>query len=714
MQNDALIQRLKGELQEAAEAGIAECRAAEDLRKRNDDLQSELVECKLSPPLSTLSTSSEWRWPTRSSGVKARGSITSSEGGVAGPLRKQHLAAQFDADMDEYIRENEELKEKVTTLEKANRELEKVTAEINENQPRSPQSPAGSAKVGLQVQHVARNIARDRAEEELKREVEIEKCEVAALQQSLEKFKREAAFELQKARAEVEEERAAKERDIRKTEQAREKEVQWLHNELDAAKLRYIARGVPRQSPGPSEVPAFGKPEKMASILIEEPASLADELGHFVWPAEEDSNLEAEISELREELQMMEQFHAAETESSHRAKEELAKTEVALRTEIQEVQGLRRALEAQRGAEVKTEKIKPSEEAETAEKPAKAEKAETAEKPAKAEKAETAEKPAKAEKAETAEKPAKAEKAETAEKPAKAEKAETAEKPAKAEKAETAEKPAKTEKAETAEKPAKAEKAETAEKPAKAEKAETAEKPAKTEKVEPREKTKDAKNATAQDASDKKGLKATKDVSKDAKGMESKNDAIKKEALEMAKQELQGALKEKQEEITSLKRAADHRAAEQAQELAAYANSAKLRERHLVERMEHFESLAQTSHQEAKVQSRAEAKVQSQESPLQLQPLKTEVAELKLWKEEELAKQRSEARRLGSERAEAEKLKAQAAALFDEADQERQELQRMRALSLQEPSSPSKAKPADSEMLRTLAALRYIDAHLYP
>ncbi|CAJ1379818.1 unnamed protein product [Effrenium voratum] len=618
MQNDALIQRLKGELQEAAEAGIAECRAAEDLRKRNDDLQSELVECKLSPPLSTLSTSSEWRWPTRSSGVKARGSITSSEGGVAGPLRKQHLAAQFDADMDEYIRENEELKEKVTTLEKANRELEKVTAEINENQPRSPQSPAGSAKVGLQVQHVARNIARDRAEEELKREVEIEKCEVAALQQSLEKFKREAAFELQKARAEVEEERAAKERDIRKTEQAREKEVQWLHNELDAAKLRYIARGVPRQSPGPSEVPAFGKPEKMASILIEEPASLADELGHFVWPAEEDSNLEAEISELREELQMMEQFHAAETESSHRAKEELAKTEVALRTEIQEVQGLRRALEAQRGAEVKTEKIKPSEEAETAEKPAKAEKAETAEKPAK------------------------------------------------------------------------------------------------TEKVEPREKTKDAKNATAQDASDKKGLKATKDVSKDAKGMESKNDAIKKEALEMAKQELQGALKEKQEEITSLKRAADHRAAEQAQELAAYANSAKLRERHLVERMEHFESLAQTSHQEAKVQSRAEAKVQSQESPLQLQPLKTEVAELKLWKEEELAKQRSEARRLGSERAEAEKLKAQAAALFDEADQERQELQRMRALSLQEPSSPSKAKPADSEMLRTLAALRYIDAHLYP
>ncbi|CAJ1379819.1 unnamed protein product [Effrenium voratum] len=678
MQNDALIQRLKGELQEAAEAGIAECRAAEDLRKRNDDLQSELVECKLSPPLSTLSTSSEWRWPTRSSGVKARGSITSSEGGVAGPLRKQHLAAQFDADMDEYIRENEELKEKVTTLEKANRELEKVTAEINENQPRSPQSPAGSAKVGLQVQHVARNIARDRAEEELKREVEIEKCEVAALQQSLEKFKREAAFELQKARAEVEEERAAKERDIRKTEQAREKEVQWLHNELDAAKLRYIARGVPRQSPGPSEVPAFGKPEKMASILIEEPASLADELGHFVWPAEEDSNLEAEISELREELQMMEQFHAAETESSHRAKEELAKTEVALRTEIQEVQGLRRALEAQRGAEVKTEKIKPSEEAETAEKPAKAEKAETAEKPAKAEKAETAEKPAKAEKAETAEKPAKAEKAETAEKPAKAEKAETAEKPAKAEKAETAEKPAKT------------------------------------EKVEPREKTKDAKNATAQDASDKKGLKATKDVSKDAKGMESKNDAIKKEALEMAKQELQGALKEKQEEITSLKRAADHRAAEQAQELAAYANSAKLRERHLVERMEHFESLAQTSHQEAKVQSRAEAKVQSQESPLQLQPLKTEVAELKLWKEEELAKQRSEARRLGSERAEAEKLKAQAAALFDEADQERQELQRMRALSLQEPSSPSKAKPADSEMLRTLAALRYIDAHLYP
>ena len=59
--------------------------------------------------------------------------------------------------------------------------------------------------------------------------------------------------------------------------------------------------------------------------------------------------------------------------------------------------------------------------------------------------------------------------------------------------------------------------------------------------VEPREKTKDAKNATAQDASDKKGLKATKDVSKDAKGMESKNDAIKKEALEMAKQELQGA-----------------------------------------------------------------------------------------------------------------------------------------------------------------------------
>ena len=52
---------LKAELQESAQLGFAECRAAEELKQKNADLERELLEFKFSP----LSTgSSEWRWPS--------------------------------------------------------------------------------------------------------------------------------------------------------------------------------------------------------------------------------------------------------------------------------------------------------------------------------------------------------------------------------------------------------------------------------------------------------------------------------------------------------------------------------------------------------------------------------------------------------------------------------------------------------------------------
>eukprot|EP00913_Durusdinium_trenchii_P014163 g13291.t1 len=133
------ITELKAELQESAQLGFAECRAAEVLKRKNDELERELLEFKFSP----LSTgSSEWRWPDQQ---RPRSSAASSDAGIGGPIRKQALAAQFDADVDYFLRENEQLRDKVIAAEKAKRELEtKVqTLEMQENPPK-PQSPQPS------------------------------------------------------------------------------------------------------------------------------------------------------------------------------------------------------------------------------------------------------------------------------------------------------------------------------------------------------------------------------------------------------------------------------------------------------------------------------------------------------------------------------------------------------------------------------------------
>ncbi|CAL1160315.1 unnamed protein product, partial [Cladocopium goreaui] len=184
----------KAELVESAQLGFEECRAADELKRKNAELEREILEFKFSP-LST-SGSSEWRWP-QGNETKHRSSATSSDAGITSS-RKQALAAQFDADVDDFLRENEQLKDKVASTEKANRELEeKLTTEMLEIASlKSGLSPsAGQLKVGMQVKQLARDINQDRVKEELVREVEAEKLEVASLQQALQKAKHEAAVE---------------------------------------------------------------------------------------------------------------------------------------------------------------------------------------------------------------------------------------------------------------------------------------------------------------------------------------------------------------------------------------------------------------------------------------------------------------------------------------------------------------------------------------
>eukprot|EP00434_Breviolum_minutum_P043531 symbB.v1.2.038809.t1/scaffold6183.1/size20250/2 len=129
--SEKIISELKAELVESAQLGFQECRAADELKRKNAELEREILEFKFSP-LSTGST--EWRWPDGRDGrqTKHRGSTTSSDVGITN-LRKQALAAQFDADVDDFLRENEELKDKVTSAERANRELEeKLSTEMLE------------------------------------------------------------------------------------------------------------------------------------------------------------------------------------------------------------------------------------------------------------------------------------------------------------------------------------------------------------------------------------------------------------------------------------------------------------------------------------------------------------------------------------------------------------------------------------------------------
>eukprot|EP00435_Cladocopium_sp_Y103_P056106 s1207_g18.t2 len=201
MSEKKIIAELKAELVESAQLGFEECRAADELKRKNAELEREILEFKFSP----LSTggSSEWRWPQGE--TKHRSSATSSDAGITSS-RKQALAAQFDADVDDFLRENEQLKDKVASAEKNNRELEeKLTTEMLEIASlKSGLSPsAGQLKVGMQVKQLARDINQDRVKEELVREVEAEKLEVASLQQALEKAKHEAALEQKKLTREL-------------------------------------------------------------------------------------------------------------------------------------------------------------------------------------------------------------------------------------------------------------------------------------------------------------------------------------------------------------------------------------------------------------------------------------------------------------------------------------------------------------------------------
>lgn len=346
--SEKIISELKAELVESAQLGFQECRAADELKRKNAELEREILEFKFSP-LSTGST--EWRWPDGRDGrnqTKHRGSTTSSDVGITN-LRKQALAAQFDADVDDFLRENEELKDKVTSAERANRELEeKLSTEMLEiatlKSGLSGLSPSASQlKASMQVKQLARDINQDRVKEELVREVEAEKLEVAGLRQALQKAKHEATIEQKQLIRELKEETAAKESDIRKAEQAREKEIRRLHRELEAAKYNRLPS---QPSPGPSELPAFGKPERLNSIFLQDDTdpdiqqeSLAHQLqAHFAWPAEGQDH---EVERLQEELRLMQKFYG---ESSGTSTQVLEETQSTLKSEVEEVQHLRKML----------------------------------------------------------------------------------------------------------------------------------------------------------------------------------------------------------------------------------------------------------------------------------------------------------------------------------------------------------------------------------
>jgi len=275
-------------------------------------------------------------------------------------LRKKAMAAQFDEDLDEFMRENAELKEQVSRAEKAKRELEEKLREVEMEKPVAKSSPpAGQLKAGLQVQHKAREINWERMREELRQEVETEKLQVTALKDDMKKIRKQAAVKEEKFYQELQEERASRMDEFQEAQRSHEQDLKRLRKDLEAARFQLLATNF-RGSPGLAPPSPGG--ERLNSILSArsddgEPspfdfdtgtgnASLADELsGHFQWPTGQDAlqyRLPEEINELRVELQQM-QFAQ---EGGAEAEQALVYAKAEMKAEAQEVRGLRKEIES--------------------------------------------------------------------------------------------------------------------------------------------------------------------------------------------------------------------------------------------------------------------------------------------------------------------------------------------------------------------------------
>eukprot|EP00439_Symbiodinium_sp_Y106_P059045 s830_g8.t1 len=350
---------LKEELHESAYLGVEECRQANDLKRRNAELERELQEIKTFSP-SSAGSASDWRWVDDRRSLRKRASATSSEGGLPGGLRKKAMAAQFDEDLDEFMRENAELKEQVSRAEKAKRELEEKLREVEMEKPVAKSSPpAGQLKAGLQVQHKAREINWERMREELRQEVETEKLQVTALKDDMKKIRKQAAVKEEKFYQELQEERASRMDEFQEAQRSHEQDLKRLRKDLEAARFQLLATNF-RGSPGLAPPSPGG--ERLNSILSArsddgEPspfdfdtgtgnASLADELsGHFQWPTGQDAlqyRLPEEINALRVELQQM-QFAQ---EGGAEAEQALVYAKAEMKAEAQEVRGLRKEIES--------------------------------------------------------------------------------------------------------------------------------------------------------------------------------------------------------------------------------------------------------------------------------------------------------------------------------------------------------------------------------
>lgn len=346
MQLEETIAQLKEELHESAYLGVEECRQANELKRRNAELERELQEIKTFSP-SSAGSASDWRWADDRRSLRKRASATSSEGGLPGALRKKAMAAQFDEDLDEFMRENAELKEQVSRAEKAKRELEEKLREVEMEKPVAKSSPpAGQLKAGLQVQHKAREINWEKMREELRQEVETEKLHVTALKDDMKKIRKQ-------------EERTSRMDEFQEAQRSHEQDLKRLRKDLEAARFQLLATNF-RGSPGLAPPSPGG--ERLNSILSArsddgEPspfdfdtgtgnASLADELsGHFQWPTGQDAlqyRLPEEINELRVELQQMQYAQVGGAE----AEQALVHANAELKVEAQEVRGLRKEFES--------------------------------------------------------------------------------------------------------------------------------------------------------------------------------------------------------------------------------------------------------------------------------------------------------------------------------------------------------------------------------
>ncbi|CAE7530830.1 unnamed protein product [Symbiodinium pilosum] len=298
-----------------------------------------LVICKTCLDMHTEQTIAELKEELHESALlgveEKRASATSSEGGIPGGLRKKAMAAQFDEDLDEFMRENAQLKDQVSRAERSKRELEEKLRELEMAKPIPLASPpAGQAKVGLQVQHKAREINWEKVREELKQEVEAEKLQVAALKEDIRKFRKQASKSEERIYHELQEEKASRIGELQEAQRNHEKEMKRLRKDLEAARFQLLATNF-RASP--SLAPPSPGGERLNSILSarsdDEPspfdfdtgtgdASLADELaGHFQWPLDQEAlhfRLPEEVNELRIELRQMQtlQEGSAEVEAA--------------------------------------------------------------------------------------------------------------------------------------------------------------------------------------------------------------------------------------------------------------------------------------------------------------------------------------------------------------------------------------------------------------